>query len=139
MKNILTLLALFISISGIGVSLAREEVRCLIGLDSRCQSRKLPTKEIQPARKVVNTKAEPSSVRSTLSEPEKEIKKQPLQAETPVTKELPVEETTSPIGTKQTDKNPVIEAIPEPKSQPLEVIPPQEGGQAIEVIPPPEN
>jgi hypothetical protein len=34
MKNLLTLIALFVSTSGILISLAREEVRCYLGLES---------------------------------------------------------------------------------------------------------
>jgi hypothetical protein len=139
MKNILTLLALLISVSGIGVSLAREEVRCLIGLDSRCQSRRLSPKQIEPARKVVNTQAQPSQESAPDSQPDKAIKQLAPQPSAPVKKELPVEEATEPVGTKEIDKSNTLEAIPEPPSQPLEVIPAEEAGQAIEVIPPPEN
>jgi len=40
MKNFVTLLALIVSVSGIVVSLAREEVRCFVGLNAEtCQSK----------------------------------------------------------------------------------------------------
>ncbi|MBR8829842.1 MAG: hypothetical protein N5P05_001201 [Chroococcopsis gigantea SAG 12.99] len=132
MKNILTLLALLISVSGIGVSLAREEVRCLLGLESSCSAGKLPEKEIAPAEKATNPQPETTKVKSTTYEPKKALKEETSQPETVIKEDIPV-------STKQEDKTNELKAIPEPNSQPLEVIPPPDGGQPLEVTSPPQN
>jgi hypothetical protein len=53
MRNLLTLVALLVSVSGIAVSLAREEVRCYLGLESvKC----LATEKSQPTQRVTESK-----------------------------------------------------------------------------------
>ncbi|MCZ8291224.1 MAG: hypothetical protein O9317_22800, partial [Microcystis sp. LE19-59.1C] len=50
MNNILPILALLMSVSGIAVSLGREEVRCHLGLESAaCPQEEQKTREDTPA------------------------------------------------------------------------------------------
>jgi hypothetical protein len=68
-KNLLTLVALFVSVSGIAVSLAREEVRCYLGLESSECAATRPITPVttppvtptpQPAEQVAKEETKPS-------------------------------------------------------------------------------
>lgn len=143
MKNTLTLFALMISVSGIVVSLAREEVRCYLGLSSTSCP---PTPN--------NSVSSPSSAPSALEEnkiPESETleTKVKIELETrkinevnqesldlapiedlvnntpPETVKLPT--TSEQVLEKSIDKSPLGEDSPQFTNEPIE----------LEVIPPP--
>lgn len=140
MRNAIAVMALFISVGGIFVSLAREEMRCYLGLvdcsipqttspqprqEASQETPKTvtsPTKEaVQESNSTANEKTD------TLGETQSEVK---AVDKTNEAKELPVEKETAQ------------KSLDAPfKSQPIEVIPPPEahnnGSQPIEVIPPP--
>ena len=104
MRNLLTLVALLVSVSGIAVSLAREEVRCYLGLESvKC----LATEKSQPTQRVTESKP-----------PEEKVVPPPQK-----TTESNPEEKSS----QKTESKP-LEVVPPPESTsiPLEVIPPPE-------------
>jgi hypothetical protein len=78
-KNLLTLVALFVSVSGIAVSLAREEVRCYLGLDSSECAATRPISPVtkppvtpapQPPQEVVKEETKPSEPIQPLETPE---------------------------------------------------------------------
>jgi hypothetical protein len=117
MKNAVAVMALLISVGGIFVSLAREEMRCYLGLTDDCRVR---GKTIAP------------NTRKPTGEPEKQ-EVVPTAQPTPMSDRKPEPKAAPQLSTEPT------------KSQPLEVIPPppeaanKSEGQPIEVIPPPED
>lgn len=151
MRNLLSFLALIISLAGVGISLTREEIRCWVGLSSdACQSSgTLQSPGLTP-------QSSPTSRQETDST---EVKRESSPPASPVkamdkpivgTQDLsPVPETQpSPTAEKQdTAVAPTVAkestAPPVPSqeaSQPIEVIPPpSESGQPLEVTPPPTN
>lgn len=135
MKSMLTLLALVISVTGVFVSIAREELRCYMGLDAiSCQSNPDTVKEESPSPEVIQRvrqviQPSPSTKTDEVNEPSKAIPSP-----------SPIEETKESASNTPS----VIEETSQPQSQPIEVIPPPEEisqpqSQPIEVIPQPEN
>lgn len=136
MRNAVAVVALLISVGGIFVSIAREEMRCYLGLANECG---LPEKATSP--------------NSTQKEEARENKKEetvysPTRVETSTRKPEPIFEPEAVIETKESsekliEKETAQKLLIEPfKSQPIEVIPPpevQSESQPIEVIPPPED
>lgn len=118
MKNLITVIALLLSMTGIFVSLAREELRCRLGLSSNeCKPASLP---VTP---------EPSYVPPQLSKPfspspSPEPKPEPSPESTPV-----IEISPTPMPTPEIEIQP--SATPTPEITPLEEAIP------IPVIPPP--
>ncbi|MDB9505895.1 hypothetical protein PN502_02015, partial [Microcystis aeruginosa CS-338/01] len=98
MKNILAILALLMSVSGIAVSLGREEVRCHLGLESAaCPREEEKTSEDTPA-------TTPESPPATTPE-----------SPPATTPESPRIETTPPETTRNIEASP--EVSPSPKSE----------------------
>ncbi|MDY7049420.1 MAG: hypothetical protein RPG89_12575 [Microcystis panniformis WG22] len=154
MKNILPILALLMSVSGIAVSLGREEVRCHLGLESAACPREeektsedtpATTRESPPATTPATTPESPR-IEATPAETTRNIEPSPEvfpspKSETPVeftpipennpSPEVPPENPPTP-ETKAVEKTPDAEKSPdvnpskdgETKSIPLEVIPP---------------
>jgi hypothetical protein len=136
MRNAVAVVALLISVGGIFVSIAREEMRCYLGLANECG---LPEKATPP--------------NSTQKEEARENQKEetvysPTRVETSTRKPEPIFEPEAVSETKESsekliEKETAQKSFIEPfKSQPIEVIPPpevQSESQPIEVIPPPED
>ncbi|MFM6063120.1 MAG: hypothetical protein ACKPAE_11990 [Microcystis panniformis] len=154
MKNILPILALLMSVSGIAVSLGREEVRCHLGLESAACPREeektsedtpATTRESPPATTPATTPESPR-IEATPAETTRNIEASPEVSPSPE-KETPVEFTPIPENnpspevtpenpptpeTKAVEKTPDAEKSPdvnpskdgETESIPLEVIPP---------------
>ncbi len=157
MRNILTVIALLVSVSGIGVSLAREEMRCFLGLsDVNCNS----ANNNSPSQ----VRVSPSSQPPTQMKTEENIETQPENqtATQPETKPSPTELSkreknttdslleTEPVKTKPQT---VVEVSPQPSEvsnnhqsqsekniQPSpETVAPLTHAVELEVIPPPEE
>ena len=142
MKNILPILALLMSVSGIAVSLGREEVRCHLGLESAaCPQEEQNISEDTPATTPESPRIKETPAETTRnSEPSPEVSPSP-EKETPVeftpipeknpSPEVPPENPPTP-ETKAVEKTPDAEKSPdvnpskdgETESIPLEVIPP---------------
>ena len=142
MKNILPILALLMSVSGIAVSLGREEVRCHLGLESAaCPREKENTSEDTPATTPESPRIEETPAETTRNiEPSPEVSPSP-ESETPVeftpipennpSPEVPPEnpptsETKAVEKTPDAEKSPDVNPSKEGKTEsiPLEVIPP---------------
>lgn len=150
MKNILPILALLMSVSGIAVSLGREEVRCHLGLESAaCPREEEKTTEDTPATTPESppaTTPESPQIEETPPETTRNIEVSPEVSPSPES-ETPVEFTPIPENnpspevppenpptseTKAVEKTPDAEKSPdvnpskegETESIPLEVIPP---------------
>jgi hypothetical protein len=107
MRNLLTLVALLVSVSGIAVSLAREEVRCYLGLESvKC----LATEKSQPTQRVTESKPPESPEEKVVPPPQKTTESNPEEKSSQKTESKPLE----------------VVPPPESTSIPLEVIPPPE-------------
>lgn len=138
MRNAVAVVALLISVGGIFVSLAREEMRCYLGLANECG---IQEKMSDPS---------PEPIQESVKEPQKEETVSSPKTVERVTESKPEESTSEPEAVSETkepsekliEKETVQKSLSEPfKSQPIEVIPPpevQNEGQPIEVIPPPE-
>ena len=146
MNNILPILALLMSVSGIAVSLGREEVRCHLGLESAaCPQEEQNINEDTPATTPATTPESPRIEETPAettrnSEASPEVSPSP-ESETPVeftpipeknpSPEVPPENPPTP-ETKAVEKTPDAEKSPdvnpskdgETESIPLEVIPP---------------
>lgn len=136
MRNVVTVMALLISVGGIFVSIAREEMRCYLGLANECglqEKTTFPNSTPEAAREHQTEEA--------VSSPRKVERASTRQPE-PISKPEVVSETKEP-SEKLIEKETAQKSLSNPfKSQPLEVIPPpevQSEGQLIEVIPPPED
>jgi hypothetical protein len=130
MKNVLPVFALLISISGIALSLGREEVRCYLGLESTgCPGKS--TRETEP-----RSIGSPRSKTTRTVGPEPRASPPPASApapEPPISSgTLPEDTAPLPTGTAEnkTSGEPSPEVVPSPElspeSVPLEVIPPPE-------------
>ncbi|WP_353673480.1 hypothetical protein [Synechocystis sp. LKSZ1] len=106
MKNTLTVVALLLSITGIFVSLAREELRCRLGLAEACTS--VPSQPIFPGPSL-----EPSR-KPELGELKPEPSPPSSEATTP--SEIP-----SPLSSPESTPTPVVEPLPSPS--PIEALP----------------
>jgi hypothetical protein len=145
MKNVLPILALMLSVSGIAVSLGREEVRCYIGLTSAaCPQETAPETKPDTTEKVQDSLSPSSSENTRNIEPSPSVSPQPsepspvLEQTTPTSQSTTAQEEkteTSPaLETKDQKKTPTSEVPPDvtpspessPQSVPLEVIPPAE-------------
>lgn len=136
MKSILPVLALLMSVSGIAVSLGREEVRCRLGLESAvCPREEEKTSEDTPATTPESPRIEETPWETTRSsEAYPEVSPSP-ETETPVeftpipennpSPEVPPENPPTP-ETKAVEKSPDVNPSKEGKTEtiPLEVIPP---------------
>jgi hypothetical protein len=141
MKNILPILALLLSVSGIAVSLGREEVRCHLGLESAA----CPSQENQDT--TDNTPADSPATEEKITSPETTRNSEPAPEVSP-SPDTPVEFTTipedNPSPETEAENSPPTETKAEEKgsgsenshdvnpsqdrnteSIPLEVIPPQ--------------
>ena len=141
MRNLLSFLALIISLAGVGISLTREEIRCWVGLSSNaCQSsRPLESPVLRPQSPQL-TPSSPAAPVKAIDKPTEETSQPTVgtQGLSPVsaTKPSPIAETqdseVAPTVAKEPESPPVsseeasqpIEVIPPPPSQPLEVTPP---------------
>ncbi|WP_206816860.1 hypothetical protein [Chroococcus sp. FPU101] len=152
MKNAVAVVALLLSVGGIFVSLAREEMRCYLGLANDCGVQERTTSP-QPNTEAAKepeqeSVSSPSRVERTRDTHDTHSEKVPRRtqsenpSETPQTEVKAIDKTTEPsekpIG-KETAQKSLVEPF---KIQPIEVIPPpevQSESQPIEVIPPPED
>ncbi len=138
MKNVLPVLALLLSVSGIAVSLGREEVRCYIGLESQACPREIPSESKPDRNETVPKDTAPTE--TTRVEPAPEVSPAPSPSpagtEATISPSPEVRPESSPTAvTKEQEKTPVSEPSPEavPSPQPTsESVP-------IEVVPPPES
>ena len=144
MRNLLSFLALIISLAGVGISLTREEIRCWVGLSANsCQSSRpfqSPVLDPQSAptlrretdgREIIRESSPPATAVKAIDKP--------TESTTPETKPSPAAETENSEVAPTVAKEPAPPTTPSQKaSQPLEVIPPPaESSQPIEVTPPP--
>jgi hypothetical protein len=146
MKNVLPVIALLLSVSGIAVSLGREEVRCHLGLESaicpkeETQDTAENTSTVSPETPTTETENTPPTETTRNIEPSPEVSPSP-ETETPIEftptpENSPLRETenSSTADNKTEEKNSHSENIPEvnkssdreSESIPLEVIPPQQ-------------
>lgn len=143
MKNFVAVVALIISVGGIFVTLAREEMRCYLGLASvECgvlQQTAPPESKPTTAKEARREEGDRSEPTHTGSKPQTQPTHTSSESRTePKTVEKPAKREVEQSAQKS-------HAEPS-KSQPIEVIPPPEAankseneGQPIEVIPPPEE
>lgn len=151
MKNAVAVMALLLSTGGIFVSLAREEMRCYLGLANDCGVQER-TNSPQPNTEAVKEPKQesvsyPSRVERTRDTHDTDIEKVPHRtpserpSEASQTEVKAIDKTTEPTE-KPVEKETAQKSLAEPfKIQPIEVIPPpevQSESQPIEVIPPPE-
>ena len=112
MKNILAILALLMSVSGIAVSLGREEVRCHLGLESAaCPREEEKTSEDTPATPRIPPRNYPQ-----------------LPQNLPRYQELPRELTAiakSPEVSPSPEKETPVEFTPIPENNPSPEVPPE--------------
>ncbi len=119
MKNLLTLIALCVSLSGVAASVLREEMRCYLGLTSQsCTTSEKPTLPVsspqkstsddpKPSKSLTKPKAiQPSSEKSVISEPNEVVSP-------PDTVESPPDVPSQPIEAARTlDPNPPLQKLP---------------------------
>ena len=149
MRNLLSFLALIISLAGVGISVTREEIRCWVGLSSNaCQSSgtlQSPglTRNSSPNLRQETDSTEVNRELSSPTSPVKAIDKSTVETQdlspVPETQPSPTAEkqdaAVAPTVAKESATPPVSS---EEASQPIEVIPPPpESGQPLEVTPPP--
>lgn len=137
MRNAVAVVALLISAGGIFVSLAREEMRCYLGLANECgiQERTISPK---PTQEAAREDQKQESVSPTRVEGVSTRKPKPTSEPEAVSE---TKEPSEKLIEKETAQKSLIEPT---KSQAIEVIPPPEAANQsesipLEVIPPPEN
>lgn len=149
MRDFITVTALLVSLSGIAVSLAREEVRCYIGLNAepcQVQQPESPDSNRQEASSVgrdsdrKSSDIIPNSTEPSTSSVEKSLNKNDpdnlpptsqdatVVPETPTTQPLTAPET-SPAHTELKAAPPVVAPTPATE-QPISVSPSQNGNEA---------
>lgn len=151
MKNAVAVMALLLSTGGIFVSLAREEMRCYLGLANDCgvQERTIspqPNTEAakEPEQESVSSPSRVERTRDHDTHNENVPYRTQIErpSEASQTEVKAIEKTTEPTE-KPVEKETAQKSLAEPfKIQPIEVIPPpevQSESQPIEVIPPPED
>ncbi|ACK72478.1 conserved hypothetical protein [Gloeothece citriformis PCC 7424] len=150
MKNLMTVVALMISVTGVGVSLAREEVRCYLGLSSSaCHS---TPESLSSPQKANST---PSSQTESSSQPQETEEKPPIKLPsaieeiTKIGKEAlaPSSESSPEVTNPTTEEEPPTEPPQISRQQPEEktdissptYLSPITEPVELEVIPPPED
>lgn len=115
MKNILPILALLMSVSGIAVSLGREEVRCHLGLESAaCPREEQKTSEDTPPDTPATTPESPR-IEETPRETTRNIEPSPEVSPSPES-ETPVEFTPIPENNPSPEVPPENPPTPETKA-----------------------
>lgn len=150
MRNLLSFLALIISVAGLGISLTREEIRCWVGLPSNaCQSSRpfqLPVvapqssptlRQDTDSREVIRESSPPATAVKTIDKTT-EANSKPPESTVPETKPSPAAEKQNSEVVPTVAKESAPTTTPSQEaSQPIEVIPPpNESSQPIQVTPP---
>lgn len=166
MRDVLTVFAVIISMTGVVISLTREELRCWVGLPSTtCQSSRpetdpspnlnsplpasrearrvqsppqvaIPSDSVLPATEAATTAPNP-----TRNKPAPASQDTPAGSQT--TEVAPPARGVSQAASQTLNSSPPSPSEPSQRSQPIEVIPPpseaaNQVSQPLEVIPPPE-